>query len=108
MIVTTSGAQTLKKRNIIFLFVLYKGDINEHTEMINALGIAKTDSSHLLWLCDEAMSKYDTFYNLDGDNSKVNRWLGFIQAVLIMSGATSVDKERDRTRELLTAHRYIL
>lgn len=93
---------------MIFLFILYKNDINEHAEAINALGIAKTNASHLLWLCDEAMSKYDTFYNLDGDDSKVNRWLGFIQAVLIISGITTVDKERDRTRSLLTAHRDIL
>lgn len=108
MIVTRSAAHTLKRRNMIFLFILYKGDITEHAEKIDALGIDKTNSEHLLWLCNEAMSSYDMYYNLDGDDSKVNRWLGFIQAVLIMSGVTTVDKERDRTRELLTAHRDML
>lgn len=107
MIVTHSVAYKIKHRAIVTLFRMYEKDIQNNAELIDKLGIEKTNSTHLLWLCDTAISSYHSFHQLDNDNSKVNRWMGFIQCVLIVCGVTTVDKERDRTRALLTAHRDI-
>lgn len=48
------------------------------------------DPEHLLWMLDqiETMENY----------GKANRWLGFVQGVMIREGYTTVQKERDFTR----------
>ena len=99
---------SLKKKNMIILFNLYKEDIIANADKINKLGLDKTNSEHLVWMCETAVKCYDEFYISDNNNSKVNRWLGFIQGILIATGCTTVDKERDRTRYLLTEHKKLL
>lgn len=95
---------SIKKESIIYLFNYYKRIIscNRNTFILN---YPQTDPEHLINLCQEAIDNYDKFFSLDKDNSKVNRWLGFIQGVLICNGITSVEKERDFTRPYLTKHR---
>lgn len=92
----------VKKDQLVMLFNHYhslidKVDLNLEIEL--------GDKEHLMNLCKDAVEKYDEFHKLDGDNSKVNRWLGFIQGVLIANGITTVNKERDFTRSYLTKHR---
>ena len=92
----------VKKDQLVMLFNHYhslidKVDLNLEIEL--------GDKEHLMNLCKDAVDKYDEFHKLDGDNSKVNRWLGFIQGVLIANGITTVNKERDFTRSYLTKHR---
>ena len=67
-----------------------------------------TDPNHLINLCNEAILKYDEFYRLDNDNSKVNRWLGFVQGIIIFNGISTVDIERNFTRPYLTEHRSVV
>lgn len=93
-----------KKESLIYLFNYYKRIISCNRNNF-VLDFPQTDPEHLLNLCQEAIDKYDEFYKLDQDNSKVNRWLGFIQGVLICNGITSVEKERNFTRPHLTKHR---
>lgn len=49
-----------------------------------------TSTFHLRWMLDQL------HYMKDMD--KANRWLGFIQGVLVMRGYTTVREERDFTR----------
>lgn len=93
-----------KKNNIVSVFHHYMDMINLQRDLINQ-NLSHTNASELLLLCEEALDKYDEFHALDGDNSKVNRWLGYIQGSLIAANITSVQKERDYTRPYLTAHR---
>lgn len=51
--------------------------------------------SHLRWMLDEIVS------NNTQSITKKHRWLGFIQGVLIAKKLTTVDIERDFTRDLL-------
>lgn len=52
---------------------------------------------HALWMINEALSVYKKTpftYPLD----KYSRWLGFIQAILVMHKVTTVNNERNVTR----------
>lgn len=51
--------------------------------------------SHLRWMLDEIVS------NDTQSITKKHRWLGFVQGVLIAKKLTTVDIERDFTRDLL-------
>lgn len=46
---------------------------------------------HAYWMCEECFKN-------DWSLSKVSRWLGFIQAVLVMHKITTVNEERNETR----------
>lgn len=96
--------KNIKKESLIFLFEHYKKLIQSEFIALQT-DIPQTNPSHLLFLCQEAIDNYDKFYELDGDNSKVNRWLGFIQGILISKSITTVEKERNFTRPYLTKHR---
>ena len=50
--------------------------------------------SHLRWMLDEIVS------NNTQSITKKHRWLGFVQGVLIAKKLTTVDTERDFTRDL--------
>ncbi len=97
----------IKKKNIIFLFNHYKNLIELNKDKFIIVK-PSTDSEHLINLCNEAIYNYDEFYSLDNDNSKVNRWLGFIQGILIANDITSVIEERNFTRSYLTEHRSVV
>ena len=64
-----------------------------------------TSSKDLINLLHEALDNYDEFVDLDNDNSKVSRWIGYVQGVLITIGYLTVQGERDYTRKYFTAHR---
>jgi hypothetical protein len=49
---------------------------------------------HVRWMCDMLLHETTQHYSLD----KKSRWLGFIQAVLILNGITTIEAERNRTR----------
>lgn len=56
-----------------------------------------TDPSHLLWMCNECIPQ--ARYNGQGMMvAKYSRWLGYIQGCLISKGWTTVENERNRTR----------
>uniref|UniRef100_A0AB39CD71 Uncharacterized protein n=1 Tax=Pseudomonas phage RVTF4 TaxID=3236931 RepID=A0AB39CD71_9VIRU len=53
-----------------------------------------TSLVHLRWMLDELMGNYEQSL------TKKHRWLGFVQALLVVYGYTSVDRERDYTRDI--------
>lgn len=67
-----------------------------------------TSSKDLIRLLNEALDNYDEYMELDGDNSKINRWLGYVQGVLITVGYLTVQGERGYTRKYFTAHREVI
>lgn len=94
----------IKKENIIYLFKHYINVINTNKKYINEQ-VTHTTAFDMVVLCHEAIDDYDKYFDLDGDNSKVNRWLGYIQGVLITIRLLDVQTERDMTRPYLTKHR---
>lgn len=54
----------------------------------------ETHPAHLMWMLNELWSLEPS--------DKANRWLGFIQGVLIAKGATTVTTEREITRPIFT------
>lgn len=54
----------------------------------------QTGNVHLLWMLQEI--ELNTKQSL----TKKHRWLGYIQCALICRGVTTVNEERDATREL--------
>lgn len=57
--------------------------------------------SHALWMCNYSLDyfkKYPYSYPLD----KFSRWLGFVQAILVMHKLTTVENERNITRPWFT------
>lgn len=95
----------VKKNNLILMFERYLdiigGLVHEDTSG------QYTDLPHLVWLCREAIERYDEYHLLDADNSKVNRWLGYVQGILVSRGVITVEEERNHSRPLLTAHRKL-
>ena len=96
----------IKKRNIVFLFEHYIDIIENTSEYINTQQSATTADA-MVALCKSAIAEYDTFHAIDDDNAKVNRWLGYIQGMLICIGLLTIEDERNFTRPYLTAHRAI-
>ena len=94
----------VKKDNLVIVFNHYINIIDRQKDLINQ-NIERTNHSELMALCSEAIERYDEFFKLDGDNSKVNRWLGYVQGILIAAHIVTVDSEREFTRPYLTAHR---
>lgn len=54
----------------------------------------KTSLGHLKWMLTEIAD------NLKQSITKKNRWLGFVQGLLIAYGFTTVSREREMTREI--------
>jgi len=69
-----------------------------HTQIPNG---DPTSEEHLLWMCEHCIP----LVRDDGQGmavDKYSRWLGFVQGCLIMREYTTVEKERNKTREWLT------
>lgn len=49
---------------------------------------------HLLWML------YQIYDDKLSSRTKAHRWLGYVQAMLIMQGVTTVDIERNKTRDI--------
>lgn len=61
--------------------------------------LSKRDQlAHALWMCDAILSFENRHYSVD----KKSRWLGFVQATLIINGLTSIESERNITRPWFT------
>ena len=95
---------SIKKENTLKVIMDYISIIECGKNEIDIL-LEHTSSKDLINLLHEALDKYDEFVDLDNDNSKVNRWLGYVQGVLITVGYLTVQGERDYTRKYFTAHR---
>lgn len=95
---------SIKKENTLKVIRDYISIIECGESEIDVL-LEHTSSKDLINLLNEALDKYDEFIELDSDNSKVNRWLGYVQGVLITVGYLTVQGERDYTRKYFTAHR---
>ena len=100
----TDASRVTKKKNLIFLFEHYVDIIKDNEDYINSQ-VRTTSAVEMIRLCNEAVELYDEFYLLDGDNSKVNRWLGYIQGILITINLTTIEDQRNFTRPYLTEHR---
>ncbi len=100
----TDASRVTKKKNLIFLFKHYVDIIKDNEDYINSQ-VRTTSAVEMIRLCNEAVELYDEFYLLDGDNSKVNRWLGYIQGILITINLTTIEDQRNFTRPYLTEHR---
>lgn len=55
----------------------------------------ETSDEHLLWMLDEIQNQEED----QGD--KHQRWLGFVQGIMVAKGYTDVSTERELTRGLL-------
>lgn len=95
---------------------LVEGNIlafKRYKEMLEGAGTKPKDQSgeknpltlsHALWMCDYALDyfKKNPFtYPLD----KFSRWLGFVQAILVLHKVTTVDQERNITRPWFTGEK---
>lgn len=67
-------------------------------EPINHADEEPLSLEHIAWMIDTTLSVEAEKWPID----KLSRWLGFIQAVLVMRGVTTVKRERDLTRPLFT------
>ncbi|PCJ96749.1 MAG: hypothetical protein COA52_00650 [Hyphomicrobiales bacterium] len=57
---------------------------------------------HVYWMCCECNKSIDVKNKKNAWSvDKYSRWIGFIQAALVMHKITTVDEERDKTREWL-------
>lgn len=54
----------------------------------------KTSRGHLIWMLSEIVN------NFEQSVTKKHRWFGYIQGLLIAYGYTTVDRERDYTRDM--------
>ena len=87
--------------------------INRYVEMLEAKGIQPvnhtliengdpTSLPHVHWMCKELQKKIVPYAGNGFEISKFSRWTGFIQAILIVKGLTTVQAERDVTRPWFT------
>lgn len=53
-----------------------------------------TSEQYLIWMCEQIIC------NPDWPEDKAHRWVGFIQGVLVATGTSNLDAERDRVRLL--------
>lgn len=49
---------------------------------------------HAKWMCLEVLKPENAHYSID----KKSRWLGFVQALIILNGYSTIKEERDITR----------
>ena len=54
---------------------------------------------HLNWMCEKCSWELDVYKLTDKDIKMMHRWLGFVQGTLCMLGVTTIDQERDATRD---------
>ncbi|MFS1428068.1 hypothetical protein LMH73_013140 [Vibrio splendidus] len=57
-----------------------------------------TDCEHLAWMLLVIASKEEV--DMEHSDEKMNRWLGYVQGVMVMKGMLNVDSERKRTRTI--------
>lgn len=79
------------------LFERYRRLIEANAERLAALP-ARCQAPGLGALCEQAIAHHER-YPFD----KLNRWLGFVQGVLAVTGLIDVDEEREFSRPLLHA-----
>ena len=82
--------------------------VDRYIQMIEAKGVKAenctvdgkdpTSLAHALWMCKELQKKIEPYKGSGFSVDKFSRWLGFIQAILIFRGLTTVNAERDVTR----------
>lgn len=59
-------------------------------------GILNVTDEHLNYMIDNIIDNADSW-----DEGKLNRWIGFIQGVVVSTGYSTIDKEKDRVRKIL-------
>ena len=79
------------------LFRRYQHKACEHQDLLVELP-QRCQGNALISLCEEAIT-HMSHYPFD----KLNRWLGFVQGVLAVTGVIDVDEEREFSRPLLHA-----
>jgi len=57
---------------------------------------SKVSDEHLHFMLDSII---DNVYIWEED--KINRWIGFVQGVMVAHGFTTIDEERERVKEFL-------
>lgn len=72
-----------------------KGFVLSNEELLPREG-DETSEFHLLWMLNEI------FFNKEQSLTKKHRWIGYIQAILVSKGYTTVMEEREATRDILS------
>lgn len=75
------------------MFRRYKKILSAEDLVMKDTGVKEMSQEHLLWMCNQILQ---SDYPID----KMNRWLGFVQAALIVSGVITATQERDYSRPL--------
>lgn len=81
------------------LFERYLKIIEEGHPGLHLVGLPKEASiDHLIWMCNLSLE------NIDGwPEDKLNRWLGYVQGILVVRCIINVQEERDVSRPLFHA-----
>ena len=72
----------------------YRDLLEERCEVVKCTPEDPSANYHLLWMLQEIL------HNEQQSITKKHRWLGCVQGIIIMKGYTSVQKERDATRDV--------
>ena len=86
--------QMSERSILVHLFYRYYNMALE-TDIPWTINADKCSREHIMTLCAEGQNNI-----LEYPVGKMNRWIGFVQALLIAQGFTTVDAERDYTRQL--------
>lgn len=72
----------------------YIAMLPEGTKAVNHADTDPFCDEHLMWMLHQIRK------NSTHSSTKMHRWLGFVQGVLCMRGVTSVNVEREATRNI--------
>lgn len=86
--------------------------VRRYKEMLEAKGIKAVDCTvdgkdptslpHILHMCNVLLNKIVPGSGAGYSVDKYSRWLGYIQAIMIVNKLTTVENERNVTRPLFT------
>lgn len=90
------GDQWPKVHNVIYLAKRYTAmmQVDSRVDFDEHRFGQKTSRNHIRWMIQELHD------NMEQSLTKKNRWLGFIQGLMIAYGYTTVDREREETRDM--------
>lgn len=62
---------------------------------------SKTSVRHLIWMCDQIVA-HAGYVPDEWSVTKLHRWLGYIQGVMVSRGFTTVEEQREEYKKLKT------
>jgi hypothetical protein len=80
--------------------VRYAGHLEEKLREIREEEVIdKVSVRHLRWMCGQII-EHTGYVPQEWSVTKLHRWIGYIQGVMVAKGYTTVDKEREDYREM--------